>query len=422
MRADWNERAREDAHYYVAFGRREQDNEEFFATAADVVRELEAELKRFPADVPMASRCALEIGCGPGRLLRPMSRYFGEIHGVDVSDEMVARAKANLADIPHAHPRAASGSDLAMFPDEHFDFVYSYAVFQHIPSAEVVFSYLRETVRVLKPGGLAHLQINGLPKTAKAFTTWEGVRISAAEVKAFAREHGVRLLSLNGVDTQYMWATFQKPEGSAVEKVSDCRIQWIANAFSNERAIPASGRLACAALTVENLPQDACDINSLNVLIGGLAGEICYIGPRGHNGLSHLNVFLPKGIGTGLLPVGIEWRGERLCADSWMRVIPAGPAVPYLVAISDGVNLLSPQRIESGTIKVTIEEVQDIGAFRATVDGIPVSDVETFRTDPLAERYEVNFTLPESIGAGGHVLDVWLGRRRLTQIGIEVVR
>ena len=34
MRADWNERAGEDANYYVAFGRREQDDEEFFATAS----------------------------------------------------------------------------------------------------------------------------------------------------------------------------------------------------------------------------------------------------------------------------------------------------------------------------------------------------------------------------------------------------
>ena len=46
MRADWNERAGEDAYYYVAFGRRDQDDEEFFATAADVVRGLTAELKR----------------------------------------------------------------------------------------------------------------------------------------------------------------------------------------------------------------------------------------------------------------------------------------------------------------------------------------------------------------------------------------
>jgi SAM-dependent methyltransferase len=424
MRSDWNERAREDAHYYVAFGRREQDDEEFFATAADVIRELEAELKRFPSDTPLKSRRALEIGCGPGRLLRPMSRRFGEIHGIDVSDEMIAKARVKLRDVAHAHVHAASGSDLALFPDEHFDFVYSYAVFQHIPSAEVVFSYLRETVRVLRPGGFAHLQINGLPKTAKAFTTWEGVRISAAEVMAFTREHGIRLLSLNGVETQYMWTTWQKPPLREMGdgRFGDCRIQSVANAFSSERAIPASGRLACAALTVENLPDEARDMNVLTAHIGGLPGVICYIGPRGLNHLTHLNVFLPKGVGTGLLPVRLDYRGERLCPDTWLRVIPAGPPVPYLTAISDGVNLLSAQRIESGTMKVTIEEVQSIEGFRAVIDDVPVEGIETFRTDPLAERYEVNFRVPAGIGSGGHVLDVWLGNRRITQMGIEVVR
>ena len=40
MRADWNERAGEDANYYVAFGRREQDDEEFFSTGSDIVQDL----------------------------------------------------------------------------------------------------------------------------------------------------------------------------------------------------------------------------------------------------------------------------------------------------------------------------------------------------------------------------------------------
>src|SRR5215467_7500829 len=110
MRAEWNERAREDAHYFVAFGRRDQDDEEFFATAADVVRELELELKRLQAKTPIAARRALEIGCGPGRLMRPMSRHFGEIHGVDVSDEMIGKAKEKLRGVPHAHAHHASGS------------------------------------------------------------------------------------------------------------------------------------------------------------------------------------------------------------------------------------------------------------------------------------------------------------------------
>src|SRR5580693_6227353 len=156
MRADWNARAGEDANYYVAFGRREQDEEEFFSTGADVVRDLESQLPRL-----RAKSAALEIGCGPGRLLRPMSRHFKEIHGVDVSDSMIKLARERLAGTPNAFPHHSSGSDLKLFPDEKFDYIWSYAVFQHIPNAEVVFSYLREARRVLKTGGILRCQING---------------------------------------------------------------------------------------------------------------------------------------------------------------------------------------------------------------------------------------------------------------------
>jgi ubiquinone/menaquinone biosynthesis C-methylase UbiE len=407
MRAEWNERAREDANYFVAFGRRDQDDEEFFSTATDLIRELETELKRLPASAP-GERRALEIGCGPGRLLRPMSRHFAEIHGIDVSDEMIAKAKEKLRNTPNAFPHHASGSDLSQFPDNHFDFVYSYAVFQHIPSGDVVFSYLRETVRVLKPGGVARLHINGLPKTSKSYTTWEGVRISSEEIHAFAREHNIRLLSLTGAETQYMWTTWQKP--AAV------RIRSLTNAFSSEQAVPASGRMACVALTIEDLPE-ACDLNSLTALIDGVPGTICYIGPRGNNGLSQVNVFLPKSVRTGLLPVRLELFGQRLCPDAFVRVIPPGPAVPRLTALSDAINLLSPQLIESNLIKVTMEEVDDIGTFHATVDSMPVHNVETFRTDPLAERWEVNFRVPD-LSKGGHVLEVSLGKRLLARMGI----
>src|SRR5689334_15201902 len=145
MRADWNERAAEDANYYVAFGRRDQDDAEFFATAGDVLRLLAGELKRL-----RSRTAALEIGCGPGRLMRPLSRSFRELHGLDISDEMIRLAGERLRDAPNAFPHHNSGTDLAIFPDEKFDFVYSYAVFQHIPSREVVLQYLREARRVLK--------------------------------------------------------------------------------------------------------------------------------------------------------------------------------------------------------------------------------------------------------------------------------
>ena len=148
MRDDWNERAREDANYYVAFGRRDQDTGEFFETGSEMVKSFEDEMLRLAPGNPKARR-ALEIGCGPGRLMKPLSRRFGEIHGVDVSDEMVALARKNLEDVPHAHPHHSPASNLAAFADDSFDLVYSYAVFQHIPDREVVMGYFRETRRVL---------------------------------------------------------------------------------------------------------------------------------------------------------------------------------------------------------------------------------------------------------------------------------
>ena len=61
MREDWNQRAREDARYYVAGGRRGQQDEEFFASAGDVVRLLEDELKRLPSNIPPQARRGLEV-------------------------------------------------------------------------------------------------------------------------------------------------------------------------------------------------------------------------------------------------------------------------------------------------------------------------------------------------------------------------
>ncbi len=421
MQQDWNARAQEDAHFYVAFGRRGQDDAEFFETAREVVKGLEWEMRRLPKAIRPRARRALEIGCGPGRLMKPMSRYFGEIHGVDVSDEMIRRAAKNLEDVPHAHPHHTSGSDLAPFADESFDLVYSYAVFQHIPSGEVVFNYLNEAVRVLKPGGIIRAQINGLPKTAKVYDTWSGVRVSAEEVQEFARKQGLQLLALEGVNTQYMWTTLRKPDGSEKSTAGEARIRRITNSHSSEPVAPTRGRFASVTLWIENFPQ-AADLNSVQVEIGGKAAFATYLGPREADGLQQFNAMLPEGVQTGLAPIVLRWDGQTLGQPAAVRVIPAAPQVPVLLSVSDGINMLSGTRIVTGTLKVTIEETTQPESFAAWIDGTAVKNVDIFCADPLPPRYEINFELPEEIRSGTHRLEMQLGRRRLAPIGIEVVR
>ena len=138
MRDDWERRACEDASYYVAFGGRNQKPEEFFASAQDALTAIRSELYRLSPAAGLSRMSALEIGCGPGRLMRPLSEEFGAVSGVDVSPTMVALARKNLAGTACAGVELCNGSDLGQFASESIDFCYSYAVFQHVPERAVV--------------------------------------------------------------------------------------------------------------------------------------------------------------------------------------------------------------------------------------------------------------------------------------------
>jgi len=413
MRAEWNQRAVEDANYYVAFGRRRQPDEEFYSSAAPTVQQLLPELKRFEG-----RDAALEIGCGPGRLLRPMSRYFQEIHGVDVSDEMIRLARERLAHTPNAFLHHGTGSDLAMYPDGKFDFVYSYAVFQHIPSRDVVFDYLRETFRVLKPGGFARCQMNGLPPQARRYDTWSGVRITPAEIASFVESSGFHLLALEQIWTQYMWVTLRKP-GPARAAQGAPRLRNISNALTGEAVTPASGTIAALALWIERLPAE-CHLLNTTVTADGRPCRLTFIGAPAADGVSQINAVLPEKLRTGLVMVEATYDGRALCAPDWVRIVPAGPLVPRITNISDGVNLLSGNRILSRTVKVTMEEVPPGDAFRAAIDSAVMPPAEAFCADPIGQRWEFNIQLPENLAPGVHRLAISLGRRSFPRVSIEV--
>jgi SAM-dependent methyltransferase len=426
MRSDWDLRAREDARYYAAFGRREQEEAEFQQSAGDVVRNLDRELRRLPRGSDRAALRALEIGCGPGRVMLPMSLRFGKIHGVDISEEMIRLARERLASVPNARVQVNSGEDLDAFADEWFDFVYSYAVFQHIPSLEVVLGYLRETRRVLKPGGLVRCQINGLPKSVGGYDTWQGVHVSAADIRELAFTNDFQLLALEGAGTQYMWVTLVKrpagwhagllrrkpPAGVAVRRLT--------NVFGTEPLATSRGRFAAISLWIEALPPE-CDLLHLEASVGGLSASPFYIGPVENDGLSQLNIALPAGIENGLQPVLLEALGEPLCPPVILRVVPPGPSIPRVVALSDAVDLLSGATIRSGIVRLVLEEVERIAEFRASCDGQEISRFETLCADPVPMRYEINVYLPTGLPPGRHRLELGLGGRKLGDFALLLV-
>jgi SAM-dependent methyltransferase len=451
MREDWDRRAREDASYYVAFGRRRQSREEFLASAGDVLRSLREEYRRFPPGTDFRTFTTLEIGCGPGRLMAALSADFGRLHGVDVSGEMVALARENLSGIPHAEARQGNGADLEGFPDESIDFCYSYAVFQHIPDKAVIRNYLREACRVLKPGGVFKGQLSGLPQTAQAggdaaavagwsaraataagdaeqrvaVDTWCGVSFRPEEIAAFAAEQGMQLLAMDGFDTQYLWVTWRKPCGGQAAAGGRARIVRVTNTYTADALIPRGGRFASASLWVLGL-DDAADLNQLRVDVEGTATAACFIGKHVWKGPTQVNFYLPPGVRSGVLPVWLGLRGERVCDAAPMRVVEPGPMVPKLLSVSDGVNLLSRMWIESRSIKMQIEEVGlDSAAavrqaLRARIGGHEIRELDVFCVDPLPQRFEVNLRIPSEVGAGRQELAVSLGRRRFAPLEIQL--
>jgi len=215
MRLDWDRRARDNARHYVENSREQWSDADFFASGRQSVADyiLNDPVNIYQGMAPQTMR-VLEIGCGAGRMTRALAELFGEVHAVDVSGEMIAQARAVLADCPNVHLYQNNGCDLSVIPARSFDFAFSMIVFQHIPSYEVIETYVREVQRLLRPGGLFKFQVDGgaAVNRLSAVDTWHGVAFSAAQAQEMALRCGFEPRYSIGAGEQYFWLWFFKPE------------------------------------------------------------------------------------------------------------------------------------------------------------------------------------------------------------------
>src|SRR3954470_21127316 len=163
MREFWDERAREDAFYFV-------DNRIKYKDPAEEARFWEmgsVDLDRLLGAVDVELRpewLVVEIGCVVGRLTRVISERVASVKALDLSSEMLAIAgneNAGLANVEWIH---GDGVSLSGIRDGVADAVVSHVVFQHIPDPEITLGYVREIGRVLRSGGWAAFQVSNDPK------------------------------------------------------------------------------------------------------------------------------------------------------------------------------------------------------------------------------------------------------------------
>lgn len=145
------------------------DPDDFFRRGREEVAAVfehlaEAGLDDGPADPPAPARGrALDFGCGVGRLTQALATRFEAVVGVDISSSMIEAARSHDRTDGRATYRVNTRPDLSLFETATFDFVYSSKTLQHLPPRfqEV---YIREFVRVLRPGGLAVFQTRNGPR------------------------------------------------------------------------------------------------------------------------------------------------------------------------------------------------------------------------------------------------------------------
>jgi SAM-dependent methyltransferase len=224
MRDFWDARAREDPYYYVdnrlAYG--EPDLEAFWRGGEEVLDGVHA---RLGVGVT-PEHDVVEIGCGVGRLTRALAGRVASVRALDLSERMLAEARAQNPGLANVEWILGDGVSLTPIADASADVVHSYVVFQHIPDPEITLGYVREIGRVLRPGGWAAVQVSDDPRVhrprslgerartaigrlfgrrprGQGHPAWLGSAVDLERLGEVARTAGMQIERVDGAGTQH---------------------------------------------------------------------------------------------------------------------------------------------------------------------------------------------------------------------------
>jgi ubiquinone/menaquinone biosynthesis C-methylase UbiE len=206
----WNKLAKENWKFYIYNNKgRDISDGDFIQSGEEDYKKLVIDDEIITAHFAHKENCtALEIGCGAGRLLRPMAKDFGRVIGIDVSEEMIKHARDRV----DAELIVTDGASIPL-EDNSVDFVFSYLVFQHIKSYVTVEDNFMHVARILKPGGIFKvLMRTELIRKDKVwydrhFQWWEGVPFKQHMLEHLIKRFKFKLLKeeLTGDGRVWMW-------------------------------------------------------------------------------------------------------------------------------------------------------------------------------------------------------------------------
>ncbi len=391
MKRDWDYRAKENAKWFINTFKLDQSDEEFYSTGEPEVEKFILSDPILNNDRNLKSLRLLEIGCGIGRMTKRLAQAFAEVHATDVSAEMIIQARRKFQDDNNIFFYETNGFDFSGLPSDHFDIIFSVYVFQHVPSVDVIHCNIRDACRVLKPGGVFKFQTSGIttPDFEKIQKdTWTGAPFTETDIRRAARENGVRLVSIDGLGTQYCWTILHKPQTAihnAPAPGARPEIKFFGRSDAPEiKAIPVSGDHAHLKLVLSGLDPDAADANNVTLEIGGQEFLPCAVSPvegkffnaaraSGITSFEHLiqiGIGIPSALRCGVASVRVKHVEGVWSEAISLELLEPQPSIPKIELITNvldgGVDVYA--RGEKSVFRVFADGLDDT----ATPDNVGV--------------------------------------------------
>jgi ubiquinone/menaquinone biosynthesis C-methylase UbiE len=96
---------------------------------------------------------AIDFGCGTGFMIHLMRDLFTEVHGIDITHDMLKQVDLSSGNV-YLHESLAENTP---FESGTFDFATAYSFMDHLFNYK---DFLSEAYRVLKPGGIFYSDLN----------------------------------------------------------------------------------------------------------------------------------------------------------------------------------------------------------------------------------------------------------------------
>lgn len=191
LRTNWDAAAREDAQHAV-ITMPDQTTEQFYESGRV---EIEWVMNRLDGlDIEHGSGLALDFGCGIGRLSVPLAKYYERVVGVDVSGEMIARAK------PAKGVRYMRADSLAGLARNSYDLIYTNITLQHMPGW-LQQQYLSEFYRLVHAHGAVVFELPDCPDIERVQHALAMSGASSDEVRDWVETAGGELLAIDRTES-----------------------------------------------------------------------------------------------------------------------------------------------------------------------------------------------------------------------------